>query len=58
MKRRLYANGRQFRGNAELWEAILDISRVITADDILQLTNSMDRRLLQVISKQGKHIPY
>lgn len=58
MKRRLYANGRQFRSNAELWEAILDISRGITADDILQLTNSMDRRLLQVISKQGKHIPY
>lgn len=58
MKQRLYANNRQFKSKDELWNALLEISRDITADDIQKLTNSMDRRLFEVISKRGKHISY
>ena len=58
IKQRLYANGRQFMSKIELWDAFQEMSRGITAEDIMNLTNSMDQRLIQVIAKRGKHISY
>lgn len=58
VKRRVYRNGRQFTSKDELWQSIVDVCRAFTPEEIQDLTCSMDKRLLQVISKKGSSIPY
>ena len=56
LKRRIYANGRQFHTKNELWQAITDVSKNITDSEVENLIQSVDKRLFKVIRRQGKYI--
>lgn len=52
MKRRLYVNGCQFKSKKELGESLLQVSQIITKNEILKLNNFMDERIVQVTSRK------
>ena len=58
IKREVYKNGMQFHTNDDLWRAIEVASKDISRTTIRNLTESMDRRVIQVIEKKGGHIKY
>lgn len=58
MKRRIYAHGRQFNSKSDLWEAILDVSKSITSEEIKNLVSSVDTRLINLFKRSGKHVGY
>ena len=52
IKREIYKNGMQFHTNDDLWRAIEVASKDISRTTFRNLTESMDRRLIQVIEKK------
>lgn len=56
VKRRIYAEGRQFQSKQQLWDAIrVEMGRV-SPQQVMKLTASMDDRLLKVLRLKGRHI--
>jgi transposase len=58
LKQKVYENGRQFSSKDQLWKAILDAKEEIEPEQVANLVSSMDRRLLEVIRRDGAHIGY
>ena len=58
IKRKVYANSKQFRSKNELWNAIQAAAKEISADEVLKLTSSMDRRLIAFVANHGAYIKY
>ena len=58
LKRRIYENGRQFSSKNELWSSIVYESSRVTAQEIRKLTSSVDKRLVEVLKRDGKNINY
>ena len=60
LKSQVYEGGRQFSSKKDLWEKIQTSAAGINKDSIKQLTNSMDCRLLKVVTAKGGfiHIKY
>ena len=56
LKRKIYADGRQFASKDELWEAIQRAADDTTAPEIQRLTGDMENRLFRVIEKKGDFI--
>jgi hypothetical protein len=56
LKSRLYSGGRQFSTKNELWKAILETFAQMDADLAGTLTNSVDRRLVDVLVRKGGYI--
>ena len=56
IKRRVYVNGRQFKTKNELWEAIFDVWKNITPQEIKNLIVSVDKRLFTVTKRGEKHL--
>ena len=55
-KMRVYTNNRQFSSKDDLWAAIQDVAAAITPEEILNLTNSVDSRLISILGKKGNYI--
>ena len=55
-KMRLYENNRQFSSKDELWNAIKGVTAEITPEEIRNLTNSVDSRLVSILEKKGNYI--
>ena len=55
-KMRLYANNHQFSSKDDLWAAIQDVAAAITPEEIHNLTNSVDSRLVSILGKRGNYI--
>ena len=53
----VYQNERQYTSKNKLWQEIVDVCLAFTIEDIQKLTGSMDKRLLQIISKKGASLP-
>ena len=58
IKRKVYANGKQFSSKDELWNVIKDAAKEISADEISKLTSSIDRRLIAVVANHDAYIKY
>lgn len=58
LKSKVYEGGRQFSSKKDLWEQIQASAADINKDSIKQLTNSMDSRLLKVVTAKGGYIHY
>ena len=58
IKRKVYANGKQFRSKNKLWNAIQAAAKEISTDEVLKLTSSMDRRLIAVVASHGAYIKH
>ena len=56
LKRKIYANSRQYTSKDELWNAIVTSAGDIDPEDIGKLTKSVDDRLIEVISKKGAYV--
>ena len=56
IKRHIYADGRQFFSNEDLWEAIKVASESVPSSTIKNLTDSVDNRLFEVIKRSGAHV--
>ena len=56
IKRKICVSGRQFPTKTELWDATSSTADNISRDEIQKLTNSMDKRLISVISNHGGYI--
>ena len=56
LKRKLYEGGKQYRNKLDLWEAIKSIFAEVAPEEIDNLTNSMDDRLVKVIEGKGRYI--
>ena len=55
-KQKIYEGGRQFTSKQQLWVAILTPCKEIQAETLQKLTNSMDERIVKVISKKGSYV--
>ena len=55
-KQKLYIGGKQYRNNDELWAAICETFAKMDRSLIEKLINSMDKRLEEVLTKQGNYI--
>ena len=58
IKRKVYANGKQFSSKDELWNVIKSAAKDISTDEISKLTSSMDQRLIAVVANHGAYIKY
>ena len=58
LKSKVYEGGRQFSSKKDLWEQIQTSAAGINKDSIKQLTNSMDSRLLKVVTAKEGYIHY
>jgi transposase len=56
LKLRVYQSGQQFTSKDQLWAEIVKCAKEITEDEILKLTESMDKRLFSVIQNHGGYI--
>ncbi|CAI9718246.1 Hypothetical predicted protein [Octopus vulgaris] len=56
LKMKIYQDGLQFSTKDALWEAIVDAADGITPDEIVTLTNSMDKSVMDVLSCGGSYI--
>ncbi len=45
IKRKVYANGKQFSSKHELWNVFQAAAKDISADEVSKLTSSIDRRI-------------
>ena len=57
LKSKVYEGGRQF-SKMDLWEKIQTSAAGIKKDSIKQLTNSMDSRVLKVVTAKGVTLKY
>jgi len=58
LKQLLYANGKQYDNNEQLWQGILDAFRKIEPGLIGKLTKSVDHRLMKLFERKGRYINY
>ena len=58
LKSKVYEGGRQFSSKKDLWEQIQTSAAAINKDSIKQLTNSIDSRLLKVVTAKWGYIHY
>ena len=56
LKRKLYTGGKQYASKDELWDSILQSAQSIGAEEIENLTKSVDNRLVKVLSNNGNHV--
>lgn len=56
IKRKVYQNGRQYACKNELWEAIKQACMDVEPSAIKKLTESVDRRLFEIISGKGAYV--
>ena len=56
VNRKLYEGGKQYRSEADIWEAKSNICAEVSPDDIGKLTNYIDDRLVKVIKRKGRYI--
>lgn len=56
VKQRLYTGGKQYTSKGELQQAIVNILTSIEPSLIKKLTNSMDSRLIKIMSSKGHYI--
>ena len=56
IKRKVYSNGKQFSSKTELWEAIQGAMRSLDSTTIKNLTNSVNKRIFEVINRNGRYI--
>ena len=54
--RRVYHNGRQFSGLADLWKAIEKSAASVTPTEILKLTSSVDSSIVKSVQNGGVHV--
>jgi hypothetical protein len=54
--RKVYADGRSYRCDDELWEGIATAARSVTVDEVQRLTRSMPSRLVTLLRQQGKYV--
>ena len=53
---KLYTGGKQYASKDELWDSILQSAQSIGAEEIENLTKSVDNRLVKVLSNNGNHV--
>lgn len=58
LKRRVYANGRQYQSKNALWIALQKAAKEFSSKEIEGFTSSMDSRLVSIIEKKGGYIGY
>ncbi|KAF4689038.1 hypothetical protein FOZ60_002139 [Perkinsus olseni] len=56
LKKRVYAAAKQFNSVEELWQGVTEAAADITSEEIRTLTESMDRKLEQVLMRRGNHV--
>ena len=56
LKRKLYSGGQQYRSKDDLWKGIRDAAESIEADEIQNLTKSVDGRLVDLLSSKGAYV--
>ena len=56
LKRRVYTGNTQFLNKIDLWNKIKHESSKISAEDIKRFTNSMDKRLAEILLNKGGYI--
>ena len=56
LKRKLYTGGKQYASKDELWDSILQSAQSIGAEELENLTKSVDNRLVKVLSNNGNHV--
>ena len=56
IKRKIYAENKQFHSKEDLWRAIVNAAKEIDPNIIKKLTFSVDERLLKVIRLDGDYI--
>ena len=56
IKRKVYAENKQFHSKDDLWRAIVNAAKEIDPNIIKKLTSSVDERLLKVIRLDGNYI--
>ena len=50
---KLYTGGKQYTSKDELWDSILQSEQSIGAEEIENLTKSVDNRFVKVLSNNG-----
>ena len=53
---KIYERGVQFSSKDELWKIITEVAADITSSQINELTSSVDKRLFNVILKNGSYV--
>ena len=56
LKRKLYTGGKQYASKDELWDSILQSAQSIGAEELENLTKSVDNRLVKVLSNNGNYV--
>lgn len=56
LKREIYSEGKQYTSLNSVWEAVVAAAQKVDRQQIKNLTESMDRRLITVIEKKGGYI--
>ena len=56
IKEEVYRSGKQYDSKDDLWKAIVHASKSVTPDLIQKLTAGVDKRVMDVISKDGDYI--
>ena len=56
LKRHTYSGGRQYTSKDELWDGICKAVKNIGADQVQKLTNSVDSRLVEILSNKGCYV--
>ena len=56
LKRHTYRGGRQYNSKDELWDGICKTVKSIGADQVQKLTNSVDSRLVEILSNKGCYV--
>ena len=57
LKRKLYTGGKQYASKRELWDSIPQSAQSIGAEEIENLTKSVDNRLVKVLpSNNGNYV--
>ena len=56
LKRHTYSGGRQYSSKDELWNGICKAVKGIGADQLQKLTNSVDSRLVEILSNKGCYV--
>jgi transposase len=54
--RRVYAEGRSYQSDDELWEGILAAARTVTVEEVRALIASMPTRLTKLLTNHGKYV--
>ena len=51
-----YMSGRQYNSKDEFWDGICKAVKSIVADQVQKLTNSVDSRLVEILSNKGCYV--